>query len=326
MGSGRAGRAERLCGPELASALEQLAEQSEAPLFVVLQTLVKVLLYRYSGHEDLTVVAPISGRSAGEEAMVGLYLRMLPLRDRLHAGIAFSALLANASHTFHEAYLHRDESLEGFGAESWNVLVGFQNTPVSGGAPAGLRVSRFALRDTWAKCDLAFEFVPRDGSLLLVLNYNEDRIESSMAELMVGHLSRLMESVVATPEALIEDLVMITRSERKQILSWNETRREYAREAGLWEQFCEQARTRPAAVALEYGAERITYGELAKRAEVIAGRLRAAGVKAGSAVLVGMERTPWLIVSTLGVLRAGEAMYRWTGLSGRTDTTDRGRE
>ena len=69
----------------------------------------------------------------------------------------------------------------------------------------------------------------------------------------------------------------------------------------------EQARLRPASVAVTRGERRLTYGELAWRANGLAHRLRAAGV--GPEVLVGicLDRSPELLVAELAVLGAGGA-------------------
>ncbi len=69
----------------------------------------------------------------------------------------------------------------------------------------------------------------------------------------------------------------------------------------------EHAATAPNSLAVEAGAERLTYGELEKRSNQLAEHLRALG--AGSDVLVGifLERSIACVVSGLAVLKAGAA-------------------
>jgi non-ribosomal peptide synthetase component F len=69
----------------------------------------------------------------------------------------------------------------------------------------------------------------------------------------------------------------------------------------------EQARRTPGSPALTFEQQTLTYAELDRRADVLAGRLRSLGV--GPDVLVGLfvERSLEMIVGILGVLKAGGA-------------------
>ncbi len=65
------------------------------------------------------------------------------------------------------------------------------------------------------------------------------------------------------------------------------------------------ARSTPEAVALEYRDERVSYADLDRRSARLAVLLSRQGVGRGSVVAVALERSPELVVTILGVLRAG---------------------
>ncbi|MEV6766727.1 amino acid adenylation domain-containing protein [Streptomyces sp. NPDC051105] len=67
----------------------------------------------------------------------------------------------------------------------------------------------------------------------------------------------------------------------------------------------EQARRTPAAAALAYGDELLSYGELDALADRLAGLLRRHGVGSGALVGVYLERSTELVVALLGTLKAG---------------------
>ena len=69
--------------------------------------------------------------------------------------------------------------------------------------------------------------------------------------------------------------------------------------------FTAQARRTPDAVAVVAGDVRLTYAELDARADRLAGRLAALGVRAESTVAVLQERSADLVVSLLAILKAG---------------------
>src|SRR6185503_14701360 len=116
----------------------------------------------------------------------------------------------------------------------------------------------------------------------------------------------LLQSVIAAPEQEVWTLPMLPAEEREQlVVSWNETQRAYPAEGSLAELFEVRAARRPEAVALEQGAERVTYRELNERANQLAHYLRRLGV--GPEVRVGLclERSADLVVGLLGILKAG---------------------
>ncbi len=66
-----------------------------------------------------------------------------------------------------------------------------------------------------------------------------------------------------------------------------------------------QADLTPAAVAVRLGAESLTYRELDRRADDLAGQLASLGVGRSTRVAIFVERSPAMIVGLLGVLKAG---------------------
>jgi amino acid adenylation domain-containing protein len=105
----------------------------------------------------------------------------------------------------------------------------------------------------------------------------------------------------------VRDLPLMSAAEEQRlIVEWNETAREYPR-ACVHELFAVQAARRPEAVAVECGEERLSYGELNRRANRLAHYLRRAGVGAESLVGILMERSIEMMVAILGVLKAGGA-------------------
>lgn len=85
---------------------------------------------------------------------------------------------------------------------------------------------------------------------------------------------------------------------------WNQTDPVYPRDKCIHELFEQEARLRPDAVALELGQEQMTYDELHRRSDHVAGHLRGFGVKPGDLVGLSLERSFERIVSLLGILKA----------------------
>ncbi|MEJ7599837.1 MAG: amino acid adenylation domain-containing protein [Kofleriaceae bacterium] len=69
----------------------------------------------------------------------------------------------------------------------------------------------------------------------------------------------------------------------------------------------EAVRTRPAAIAVVCGDDRVMYRELGERSRALAAELVARGVRPGQLVGVAIEPSPWAPITMLAVLEAGAA-------------------
>lgn len=101
---------------------------------------------------------------------------------------------------------------------------------------------------------------------------------------------------------------MLTEATRQRVLvEWNDTRTDYPRHKLIHQLFEEQTAVSPDSVALRFGNETLTYRDLNNRANRLARHLRTLGVGGGSLVGLCMDRSVELVVSLLGILKAGAA-------------------
>jgi amino acid adenylation domain-containing protein len=71
--------------------------------------------------------------------------------------------------------------------------------------------------------------------------------------------------------------------------------------------FAEQAKQTPDAIAIDGPGGSVSYATLDRRSDIVAGALRAVGVKPRDIVVIALERTPHVLVAYLGILKAGAA-------------------
>lgn len=96
-------------------------------------------------------------------------------------------------------------------------------------------------------------------------------------------------------------------AERTLVLErWNATAREYP-QRNIAQLFEAEAQRRPDAVAVVFGAERISYAELNRRGNRLGRYLQARGVVSDTPIGLFLERSVELIVALLGILKAGGA-------------------
>jgi non-ribosomal peptide synthetase component F len=317
--------------------LRQAARHEGATLYMVLLAAFAALLARYSGAEDLLIGTPVANRTRPEiEGLIGFFVNTLVLRPRPEGDLEFRRLLASARDTALEAFAHQDRPFEALVQELRperdlsrsplvQVMLALQSAgqmaaiPAVGGAPVSatgeggrkLRFTRlpYGERKT-AKFDLvlvAEELGDERGesSLALELEYAVDLFTASTAARLLAHYSTLLCGASASPELPLSHLPLLAEAERHQLVEeWNDTASDPPRRT-VHQLFEEQAAARPEAVAVVWEEGALSYGELGRRAELIARRLRRLGVGPDARVGLCVERSGEMVAAVLGILKAG---------------------
>ncbi|HJR08608.1 MAG TPA: non-ribosomal peptide synthase/polyketide synthase [Pyrinomonadaceae bacterium] len=303
----------------LSQALQRLSRREGATLFMTLLAAFQSLLQRYSGANDVVVGTPIAGRNRAEiEGLIGFFVNTLVLRATFDGDPSFVELLARVREVCLGAYAHQDVPFEKLVEELqperemshtplFQVMFALQNAVAPTQLP-GLELSSLEVESGVAKFDLTLGMNETDEGLGGLFEYNTDLFEGETIERMIGHLTTLLEAIVADPQRRVSELPLMAERERRQIVcEWNETAREYVRGECVHEMFEQQALERPEAVALVCEGKGWTFAEVNARANKLARYLRRRGVGAEDLVGVLMERSAEMFIGLLGVLKAGAA-------------------
>jgi amino acid adenylation domain-containing protein len=315
--------------------LKSLATERGASLYTVLLAAFQVLLHRYTGQEDILTGSPTSGRSRPELAeLVGYFANPVVLRANLAGNPAFADFLAQVRQTVLAALDHQEFpfallverlQIERNPSRSplFQVMFVLQQTQVrdeagltlfalgeAGGRVNlnGLALESMALEQRVAQFDLTLMMAGADEELTASIEYNTGLFDAATITRMLGHFQTLLEGIVADPARRISDLPLLAAPERQQLLEeWNHTSVPYRHDQCIHQLFEAQAARRPHDVAVVAEDGELTYAELNRRANRLAGRLRGSGVRPETLVALCMERSARMLVGLLGILKAGAA-------------------
>src|SRR5262245_9834534 len=250
---------------------------------MTLLTAFQVLLYRYSGQEDVVIGLPIANRNRTEvEGLIGFFVNTLVLRTDLSEKPTFKELLQRVRDVCLEAYAHQDLPLEKLVEELrperdlsrnplFQVMFALQNTPRPFQQPGGLSIERVDVLPATSPFDLSLYLRERDGKFIGFFEYNTDLLEPSTVQRMIGHFETLLEGIVADPEQPISTLPLLTEAERHQLLvEWNATEVDYPKDCCIHELFETQVEKTPDAIAIQFEGKALTYRELNNRANQLA--------------------------------------------------------
>jgi amino acid adenylation domain-containing protein len=301
--------------PDLISAVRELGQRHDCTLFMTALAAFQVLLYRYSGHEDIAVGVPNANRARpGMQQLIGFFVNSLVMRTRLRGEMTFRELMLRIRQTAQEAFANQDLPFERLVEEihperdpTQHPLfqVAFQTLPVPDSAS---EARRMGIDRGTATIDLAFEIEERPGAPLLRIEYSTSLFDEATIRRWAGHYQRLLEGIVADPDQPIAALPLLGDAERRLLLGdWNRTAAAYPRGACLHTLMERQAAKTPEAIALTLSGRTLTYGELNRRADRLASQLQSMGVGPETFVGVCLERSFEMVIGLVGVLKAGGA-------------------
>ncbi|MEV7657708.1 amino acid adenylation domain-containing protein [Streptomyces anulatus] len=325
-GSGPDGEGVRrrvLLSPRTGTGIAELAKSSGASLFMTTLACVTAVLGRYSGADDITVGTVTVNRSRPElEPLIGNFGNTVMLRTAVGDNPRFLDLLTGVREVCVDAFGQQevpfDQVVEAGrpprrrdGAGLFNVMFTQrgQTLPCDVDFP-GQRWREYPVFNGSTRFDLAVEVVSGDDGRLTVTATGAHRIfDAEGLDRLLGHVSTLMDAVVADPTRRVGELPLMPAAEYERVVhEWNATDRpEYLPRTTLSGLFDEQVRIRPDACALVDGERRLDYRELDDRANRLARRLIEDGVRPGDFVGVLLERSAEQVVAMLAALKAGAA-------------------
>jgi amino acid adenylation domain-containing protein len=294
--------------------LAELAAESGATLFMVLQAAFAALLTRLGAGDDVPVGSPVAGRTdAALDDLVGFFVNTVVLRTATGGDPTFRELLGRARETCLAAFEHSEVPFERVVEELnparslgrhplFQVLLVLQNNLAAELALDGVRATGERVGLGYAKFDLAAIFEERDGELTGLLEYASDLFDRETAATLAARLLRVLAAVAETPDVRLGDLGLLDAAEHAQAAAGGMTEPAVAG-VPLHEAVESHARRTPERTALLFEDEVVTYAGLDARANGVAALLT--GVPAGRIVAICLDRGPDLVAAILGVLKAG---------------------
>ena len=314
--------------PHTVAQLERVSALQKTSVSTSLLGAFYIVLSRLGGAAQLTLGVSFDGRNYEElAAALGLFARFLPVQAEFAPDLRWPQLVAALDGSLSEAARWQELFTYG-GPGSTGLASGAAGREQSAAAfypfcfefveDANPAVSvteelRFTLQSSVAYIS-RFKVLLRclrqsDGSLVAEWHYDGACYTAAEVARLVERWTAALESIGADEGALrVAEVEVVGAGERAELLGHSRGAEE--KWDGLncvHEMFAAQAARTPEAIAVAYEEERVSYGELNRRANQLAGYLMGKGVGAEERVGLMMERSIEMVVGMLGILKAGGA-------------------
>lgn len=304
---------------ELARRVRAMADKAGTTPYSVLLAVFGVLIHRYSHVDDFLIATPVLNRAGGTEDVIGYFGNTVAMRLRPTSSMTFSELLAQTSDTSIGAFAHQRVGLDRMvrelnpdrrhGAERMTrVSFGFRGPDRHGFTPPGVSCERADLRANLTHLPLGIMVEFDVDEIVVELEYLVEIIEPRLAEQLIGHYLVLLDSALTEPDSALCALELMADPDRAWLREVTYGPAFDTPPATVTELIQAQAARTPDAIAVVYEGRHYSYREINESANRVAHRLIAAGVGTEDRVAVLLDKSPQLVITALGVLKAG-AVY-----------------
>ena len=301
---------------------KDLLKNEGSTTFIGMLSLVNVLLYRYTGQEDIVLGTPVSGREHPDlEGQIGFFVNTIALRTNFQGDDSFKTVLKKVKESalggFNNQLYPFDELVDELSLSRdtsrhplFDVMVTYKEIEEKQSEldEKSSRGNSITVPHVLSKFDLTFNIVEQGNVFGLAIEYSSDLFAYSTIVRMLDHFEELLSSIVANPLGSISRLSYLSLTEHSILLKeFNETETEYPKEKTVVDLFEEQVERTPHSIALVFGVEEVSYEDLNSKSNQLAYYLKKRGVKSESLVGICINRSFEMMVGLLGILKAGGA-------------------
>ncbi|WP_319924892.1 non-ribosomal peptide synthetase, partial [Xenorhabdus littoralis] len=311
----------------LSSQLKELAKSQETTLYTVLLSAFYVTLAKLSGQNDIVLGTPTDNRHhAQTQPLIGMFVNSLALRTQLQQTASVETLIRQIHQLIVSAKDHQDmpfeQLVEALGIERDTsrhpifqvmfTLHHFDENQFDENQPDKLNLpfSPVTLEGSLyspAKFDLSLFLSDGQTDITGCLNYAISLFDEATIVRLAGIYQRVLSAFVANQQQSLSGLDILSAQDRHLLHRWNQTDAPYPQDKTLQHLFETQATQRPDAIAVIFADQRMSYGELNRRANRLAHHLITLGVRPDDRVAICLERSPDMVVGILAILKAGGA-------------------
>ncbi|HLP61753.1 MAG TPA: D-alanine--poly(phosphoribitol) ligase subunit DltA, partial [Candidatus Deferrimicrobium sp.] len=291
-------------------------------LFTSLMTVFNILLYKYTGEEDIVVGTITAGRwHPALQENIGMFANTLALRNYPRGGKTYLEFLHDVKETVIRAFENQElqfetlvDKLEVEREASRNPLFDIclvtQNFAHKEIKLPGLTLLPYDYAAKISQFDLtleAWELGEGEEDIVFYVEYYTRLFKRETIDVFTRHFLNVIAQACRAPGGLISDIELMSEAEKQELVfEFNNTSDFYPAAKTIVELFDEQVQKSPGPVAVVFNNHYLSYAEVEYRSGELAGYLKKKkGLAAGDRVGMMMEKCLEGAIVLLGILKAG---------------------
>ncbi|WP_328350271.1 amino acid adenylation domain-containing protein [Mycobacterium sp. NBC_00419] len=310
-------RADRCVAPLSAAtvdAVTDLARETGATPYAVLLAAFSAVVHRYTHAEDFLVAAPVLNRTSDD--VIGYHGNTVAMRMRPSRWVTFRDLVGAAGEATRGAFAHQRVNLDRVvrelnpdrrhGVERMaRVGFGMREPDGHGFCPDGIRCERADLRGQYAQLPMGFMVEFSGDGAQVEAEYLTEVLDDDLARRLLDSFTVLLSDALARPDSALADLQVLGAEDAGRLDRMSRGDEFACPPETLGSLIAQRAAMQPDETAVVYDGRHYSYREINAEANRIAHRLIAAGIGAEDTVAVLLGKSPELVTTALGIVKAG---------------------
>ncbi|WP_210448412.1 non-ribosomal peptide synthetase [Pantoea ananatis] len=309
--------------PEILSRdLKKFAHEENATVFIVLAAAFNHILSLRTGRKDIILGTSVAGRTNNwTKEIIGFFANTIILRTHVSSSVSFRQLVQRTKETVIDAFANQELPYDKMLRESIptrdntkhplsQILFTLHNYPKKINNLPNLEfelIGSEILSTHASKRDISLHMVEHQNSITGVVQYSKNVLDESTIANIIEQYIKLLRICIAKPMTLLSNINFeLTKKWHEKLKKWNNTLDSYPNMT-FQQLFNCQAKNMPEKIAVKYGDEKITYGELDIKAGQFANTLISLGQKNNPLIALYCDRSIEMIIGLIAIMKTGGA-------------------
>lgn len=306
---------------KLVEDINNFCKDKKVSLYNFFMSLYSLYLGRVSGLDDFVIGTPVLNRTNFEQKnTMGMFISTAPLRIELNHSLSFTDFVKDISARTISLFRHqkypyqyiledlrtKDSSIPNL----YNVVLSYQITKTFD-EESKVKYTAEWLSNGCCADDLQIHLLDLndDGKIHILYDYKTDKYSKQDIADLHSRILTMLNQVMSKNDVCLKDIEIVTPEEKHKILyDFNNTKVDYPKDKTIVDLFEEQVKKTPDNIAVVFEDQKLTYKELNEKANQLARYLIENNVKIGDIVGVYQKKGINLLISIIGILKAG-AVY-----------------
>lgn len=306
------------------SAIRNFIADKGGSLFTFALAGFNAMIHRYTGEKDITIGTPVAGRNHTDlQNQIGFYVNTLALRNEVKPEEDFATFynriktdaitdLDHQMYPFDRLVEDVKSKIDTSRNAIFDIMLIVQNIGDIKEESTNTSAETQTIEDlgeTRAKFDLSLTLEEHTDTIEVHVTYNTDVYEQELITQFVKHFKTFMFEAIKASDKKCNEIQFLDDAETAQLLnSGKGVAIKAYKETTLLEVFNGQVNLTPENSAIRYNNTILTYRELDVLSNQFANYIRQQyKVEKGALVGFELDRSEWMIVCMLGILKSGAA-------------------
>lgn len=303
----------------LSSEIKQFLEVNKSSLNTFFVTVFLIYVNKVKNERDIVLGTPIFNRSGNKEKnMIGMFTSTMPFRMNLNTELSIKELINVVNRELKTSFINQrypydlligDLELSKKGFDSlFKFSVNYYNSKYEDNLEGiDIEVDEYYNGNQSYSLQLIVkEWL--EGHITLNFDYKTSEYSNEDISVMKDYMVKIAKEIIENGDLRVKDIKLLSEDElncKTHII--NSTDYEYPKDKTISELFEEQVEKTPENIAVSFEKESLTYRELNEKANQFANYLKSEGINKQDIVAIMETHSLELIISILGVLKAGAA-------------------